>query len=73
MFCVQRLEALLMPLQYSLERIFFCFSFAGLFVGALIRYAATKTTATHLTVEPDSSITPYNQSLPPDTLWLAVI
>lgn len=49
----------------------FCF-FAGLFVGALIRYAASKTTTTHITVYPNTSTT-YNQSLPPDTLWLTVI
>lgn len=51
------------------------FLFAGLFVGALIRYAATNTTATHLNVSPTSNNqTPtYNQSLPPDTLWLMVI
>lgn len=51
------------------------FLFAGLFVGALIRYAATNTTATHLNVSPtNNNQTPtYNQSLPPDTLWLMVI
>lgn len=52
------------------------FLFTGLFVGALIRYAATNTTATHLNVSPtyNNNQTPtYNQSLPPDTLWLRVI
>lgn len=47
--------------------------FTGLFVGALIRYAATRTTATHLTVYPNTTQPAYNQSLPPDTLWLRVI
>ena len=47
--------------------------FTGLFVGALIRYAASKTTTTHLEVAPNVTSTTYNQSLPPDTLWLTVI
>lgn len=51
----------------------FFFMIAGLFVGALIRYAASKTTTTHLEVYPNVSATTYNQSLPPDTLWLKVI
>lgn len=51
-----------------------CVLFAGLFVGALIRYAASKTTTTHLTVYPNVTSSPtYNQSLPPDILWLNVI
>ncbi|XP_031627065.1 sodium/hydrogen exchanger 6 isoform X3 [Contarinia nasturtii] len=41
----------------------------GLFVGALIRYAASKTTTTHISVYPNVSTTTYNQSLPPDSLW----
>lgn len=41
-------------------------------VGAIIRYAATKTPVTHLNVEPVSSVPSYNQSLPPDTLWMKV-
>lgn len=49
-----------------------CF-FAGLVVGAVIRYAATKTPVTHLNVEPAKAEPSYNQSLPPDTLWLKVI
>ncbi|XP_055296779.1 sodium/hydrogen exchanger 6 isoform X4 [Sitodiplosis mosellana] len=42
----------------------------GLFVGALIRYAASKTTTTHLEVTPNVTFPTYNQTLPPDTLWL---
>lgn len=49
------------------------FMFAGLFVGALIRYASSKTTTTHLTVFPNNTLPTYNNSLPPDTLWLNVI
>lgn len=47
--------------------------FTGLFVGALIRYASSKTTTTHLEVIPNVTFPTYNQSLPPDTLWLTVI
>lgn len=43
----------------------------GLIVGAIIRYAGTTTPVTHLAVEPEGD-PQYNQSLPPDTLWLKV-
>ncbi|XP_070525859.1 sodium/hydrogen exchanger 6 isoform X4 [Cardiocondyla obscurior] len=42
----------------------------GLFVGAIIRYGFTKSsTILHMPVVPDNS-SKYNQSVPPDTLWL---
>ncbi|XP_055545531.1 sodium/hydrogen exchanger 7 isoform X3 [Wyeomyia smithii] len=41
----------------------------GLIVGAIIRYAGTTTPITHVAVEPEVDVK-YNQSLPPDTLWL---
>ncbi|XP_058818510.1 sodium/hydrogen exchanger 7 isoform X2 [Topomyia yanbarensis] len=41
----------------------------GLIVGAIIRYAGTTTPITHVAVEPEPDVK-YNQSLPPDTLWL---
>lgn len=44
----------------------------GLIVGAIIRYASTKTPATHISVDPIDVTPHYNQSLPPDTLWLKV-
>ena len=48
----------------------FCFpSFAGLIVGAIIRYAGTTTPITHVSVDPQPDVR-FNQSLPPDTLWL---
>lgn len=45
------------------------FNFLGLIVGAIIRYAGTTTPIIHLSVEPEDG-QHYNQSLPPDTLWL---
>ncbi|XP_021702077.1 sodium/hydrogen exchanger 7 isoform X10 [Aedes aegypti] len=41
----------------------------GLIVGAIIRYAGTKTPIIHLSVEPEPEAK-FNQSLPPDSLWL---
>uniref|UniRef100_A0A1B0EWY6 Cation/H+ exchanger transmembrane domain-containing protein n=2 Tax=Lutzomyia longipalpis TaxID=7200 RepID=A0A1B0EWY6_LUTLO len=41
----------------------------GLIVGAIIRYASTTTSLVHVNVEPEVN-TMYNESLPPDTLWL---
>uniref|UniRef100_U5EH20 Sodium/hydrogen exchanger n=1 Tax=Corethrella appendiculata TaxID=1370023 RepID=U5EH20_9DIPT len=41
----------------------------GLIVGAIIRYAGTTTPVVHLSVDPVES-SKYNQSLPPDSLWL---
>lgn len=41
----------------------------GLIVGAIIRYAGTTTPLIHLSVEPEGE-SKFNQSLPPDTLWL---
>uniref|UniRef100_A0A1B0DEZ3 Sodium/hydrogen exchanger n=1 Tax=Phlebotomus papatasi TaxID=29031 RepID=A0A1B0DEZ3_PHLPP len=41
----------------------------GLIVGAIIRYASTTTSLVHLSVDPEVN-SMYNQSLPPDTLWL---
>ncbi|XP_055384841.1 sodium/hydrogen exchanger 6 isoform X3 [Condylostylus longicornis] len=41
----------------------------GLIVGAIIRYAGTTTPLIHVAVNPDPD-TKFNQSLPPDTLWL---
>ncbi|XP_029709112.1 sodium/hydrogen exchanger 7 isoform X2 [Aedes albopictus] len=41
----------------------------GLIVGAIIRYAGTKTPIIHLSVEPEPDAK-FNQSLPPDSLWL---
>ncbi|CAO1349778.1 unnamed protein product [Diamesa tonsa] len=41
----------------------------GLIVGAIIRYAGSTTQVSHIPVEADAS-SHYNQSLPPDTLWL---
>ncbi|XP_039434549.1 sodium/hydrogen exchanger 7 isoform X3 [Culex pipiens pallens] len=41
----------------------------GLIVGAIIRYAGTTTPITHVTVDPQPDAR-FNQSLPPDTLWL---
>ncbi|XP_037049835.1 sodium/hydrogen exchanger 6 isoform X3 [Bradysia coprophila] len=41
----------------------------GLIVGAIIRYAGTTTPVIHLNVQADND-TKFNQSLPPDTLWL---
>uniref|UniRef100_A0A8D8GFX6 Sodium/hydrogen exchanger n=1 Tax=Culex pipiens TaxID=7175 RepID=A0A8D8GFX6_CULPI len=41
----------------------------GLIVGAIIRYAGTTTPITHVTVDPQLDAR-FNQSLPPDTLWL---
>lgn len=41
----------------------------GLIVGAIIRYAGTKTPITHMVVDPESEAK-FNQSLPPDSLWL---
>ncbi|KAJ1527170.1 hypothetical protein ONE63_008701 [Megalurothrips usitatus] len=41
----------------------------GLIVGALIRYGGSTTTVSHLNVIPDKG-TRYNDSLPPDTVWL---
>ncbi|XP_046383278.1 sodium/hydrogen exchanger 7 isoform X3 [Ischnura elegans] len=42
----------------------------GLIVGAIIRYAGSTTAVLHLSVEPDDKGREYNQSYPPDTLWL---
>lgn len=42
---------------------------AGLIVGALIRYAGSKTPVFHMSVVPEKD-SKYNLSLPPDTLWL---
>lgn len=42
---------------------------AGLIVGAIIRYAGTKTPITHMVAEPEPEAK-FNQSLPPDSLWL---
>ncbi|XP_021925908.1 sodium/hydrogen exchanger 7 isoform X3 [Zootermopsis nevadensis] len=41
----------------------------GLIVGALIRYAGSKTPVLHMAVSPEKD-SKYNLSLPPDTLWL---
>ncbi|XP_055641459.1 sodium/hydrogen exchanger 7 isoform X4 [Toxorhynchites rutilus septentrionalis] len=41
----------------------------GLIVGAIIRYAGTTTPIIHVSVDPQPD-TQFNQSLPPDTLWL---
>ncbi|XP_069678166.1 sodium/hydrogen exchanger 9 isoform X3 [Periplaneta americana] len=41
----------------------------GLIVGALIRYAGSKTPVLHMSVVPEKD-SKYNLSLPPDTLWL---
>jgi solute carrier family 9 (sodium/hydrogen exchanger), member 6/7 len=41
----------------------------GLIVGAIIRFAGSSTPTTHLKVEAEKSAT-YNESLPPDSLWL---
>ncbi|XP_052868395.1 sodium/hydrogen exchanger 7 isoform X4 [Anopheles cruzii] len=41
----------------------------GLIVGAIIRYAGTTTPIIHVAVEPEPDVK-FNQSLPPDTLWL---
>ncbi|XP_023706689.1 sodium/hydrogen exchanger 7 isoform X2 [Cryptotermes secundus] len=41
----------------------------GLIVGALIRYAGSKTPVLHMSVTPEKD-SKYNLSLPPDTLWL---
>lgn len=38
-------------------------------MGAIIRYAGTTTPITHVTVDPQPDAR-FNQSLPPDTLWL---
>lgn len=38
-------------------------------VGAIIRYAGTSTPVVHLSVIPEPDVTPYNLSIPPDTLW----
>lgn len=46
-------------------------SLPGLIVGAIIRYAGTTTPVIHLNVQADNE-TKFNQSLPPDTLWLQV-
>lgn len=45
----------------------------GLIVGAIIRYAGTTSPVIHLSVEPAEGDAQFNQSLPPDTLWLKVI
>nr|XP_031831125.1 sodium/hydrogen exchanger 7 isoform X6 [Nomia melanderi] len=41
----------------------------GLIIGAIIRYGFTSSTILHMPVVPDNS-SKYNQSVPPDTLWL---
>nr|XP_014090453.1 sodium/hydrogen exchanger 6 isoform X23 [Bactrocera oleae] len=41
----------------------------GLIVGAVIRYAGTSTPLVHLEVDPAGD-PKFNQSLPPDTLWM---
>jgi solute carrier family 9 (sodium/hydrogen exchanger), member 6/7 len=41
----------------------------GLIVGAIIRFATKSTPQTHLRVTAESTAK-YNQSLPPDSLWL---
>lgn len=41
----------------------------GLIVGAIIRFAGSSTPTTHLPVEAEKSAR-YNESLPPDSLWL---
>jgi len=42
----------------------------GLIIGAIIRYGfTTSSTILHMPVVPDNS-SKYNQSVPPDTLWL---
>lgn len=46
-----------------------CLFAAGLIVGALIRYAGSKTPVLHMAVSPEKD-SKYNLSLPPDTLWL---
>ena len=47
----------------------FIFLLLGLIVGAIIRYAGSSTPTTHLTVEAEKAAR-YNESLPPDSLWL---
>ncbi|XP_020710016.1 sodium/hydrogen exchanger 6 isoform X3 [Athalia rosae] len=43
----------------------------GLIVGAIIRYGFTSSsTILHMPVVPDNASSQYNQSVPPDTLWL---
>lgn len=42
---------------------------SGLIVGAILRFATRSTPTTHLKVEAEHSAH-YNQSLPPDSLWL---
>lgn len=42
----------------------------GLIVGALIRYTGNTSTVVHVPVVPEKGYNTYNQSLPPDTLWL---
>uniref|UniRef100_A0A146M3F2 Sodium/hydrogen exchanger n=2 Tax=Lygus hesperus TaxID=30085 RepID=A0A146M3F2_LYGHE len=43
----------------------------GLIVGCIIRYGMNQTKLTHMSVVEEPGIRPkYNQSLPPDTLWL---
>lgn len=46
-----------------------CFSLLGLIVGAILRFATKSTPTTHIKVEAVPSAH-YNQSLPPDSLWL---
>lgn len=45
--------------------------YIGLIVGAAIRYSASSKPLVHLEVEPEPN-SQFNQTLPPDTLWLKV-
>lgn len=48
----------------------YIYIFLGLIIGAIIRYGfTTSSTILHMPVVPDNS-SKYNQSVPPDTLWL---
>jgi sodium/hydrogen exchanger-like protein 6/7 len=42
---------------------------SGLIVGAIIRFSGSSSPSTHLPVEAENSAR-YNESLPPDSLWL---
>lgn len=55
-----------MQFIFSLESTFVI----GLIIGAIIRYGfTTSSTILHMPVVPDNT-SKYNQSVPPDTLWL---
>lgn len=54
---------------FANDKIVSFYIFLGLIVGAFIRYTGSTTEVSHMSVQPEKT-DKYNQSLPPDKLWL---